>query len=74
MGRLWGGRYIQGWTGLVGRDGLLVRDRLLVGDRLLGEGGIPGVVGLLGVGDGLWEDEAGVLPLLGEGGIRDGAK
>ena len=41
---------------------LLVRDRLLSGDRLLG------------VGDGLGEDEAGILPLLGEGGIRDGTK
>ena len=56
MGRLWGGRWLQGWAGLLGRD------RLLGGDRLLG------------VGDGLWEDEAGVLPLLGEGGIRYGAK
>ena len=61
MGRLWGGRWLQGWAGLLGRD------------RLLGEGGLLGVVGLK-VGDGLWEDEAGVLPLLGEGGIRDGAK
>ena len=56
MGRLWGGRWLQGWAGL------LDRDRLLGGDRFLG------------VGDGLWEDEAGVLPLLGEGGFRDGAK
>ena len=67
MGRLWGGRRLQGWAGL------LSRDRLLCRDRLLGEGGLLGVVGLK-VGDGLWEDEAGVLPLLGEGGIRDGAK
>ena len=73
MGGLWGGRRIQGWAGLLGRGRLLGEGRLLGRVGLLGEGGLLGVVGPK-VGDGFWEDEAGVLPLLGEGGIRDGAK